>query len=162
MTKQSAGILVYRERAGELEFFLVHPGGPLWQNKDAGYWSIPKGEFVGAEEPLEAAKREFKEETGMTVEGEFVPLGSVKQRGGKIVHAWAVRGDFDAAKVRSNTFELEWPPRSGRFAAFPEVDRGEWFSRSAAQDKIKAAQVEFLDQVVGLVARGGNKKTRWR
>jgi predicted NUDIX family NTP pyrophosphohydrolase len=156
MPRQSAGLLVYRERAGELEFFLVHPGGPLWQNKDAGVWSIPKGEFVAGEEPLDVAKREFCEETGMTVEGEFVPLGSVRQRGGKIVYAWAVRGDFDAARLRSNTFDLEWPPRSGRFVAFPEVDRGEWCSMSVAKEKIKPAQVDFLDQVARLAGRGGN------
>jgi predicted NUDIX family NTP pyrophosphohydrolase len=157
MPKQSAGVLVYRQRAGKLEFFLVHPGGPLWQNKDAGVWSIPKGEFAAGEEPLDAAKREFGEETGMTVEGEFVPLGSLKQRGGKVVYAWAVRGDFDAAQVRSNTFDLEWPPRSGRFVAFPEVDRGEWFSMSEAREKIKPAQIEFLDQVARLVGQGGNQ-----
>ena len=156
MPRQSAGLLVYRERAGELQFFLVHPGGPLWQNKDAGIWSIPKGEFSADEEPLEAAKREFWEETGMTVEGEFLPLGSVKQRGGKIVHGWAVRGDFDAAQVRSNTFDLEWPPRSSRLVAFPEVDRGAWFSMSEAKEKIKEAQIAFLDEVARLVGRSGN------
>ena len=156
MPRQSAGLLVYRERAGELQFFLVHPGGPLWQNKDAGIWSIPKGEFSADEEPLEAAKREFWEETGMTVEGEFLSLGSVKQRGGKIVHGWAVRGDFDAAQVRSNTFDLEWPPRSGRLVAFPEVDRGAWFSMSEAKEKIKEAQIAFLDEVARLVGRSGN------
>jgi predicted NUDIX family NTP pyrophosphohydrolase len=156
MPRQSAGLLVYRERVGELQFFLVHPGGPLWQNKDAGFWSIPKGEFSADEEPLEAAKREFWEETGMTVEGEFLPLGSVKQRGGKIVHGWAVGGDFDAAQVRSNTFDLEWPPRSGRFIAFPEVDRGAWFSMNEAKEKIKEAQITFLDEVARLVGRSGN------
>ena len=157
MPRQSAGLLVYRERAGELEFFLVHPGGPLWQNKDAGVWSIPKGEFAADEEALDAARREFCEETGMAIEGEFVPLGSVKQRGGKIVYAWAVRGDFDATEIRSNTFELEWPPHSGRFVAFPEVDRGEWCSLSEAKEKIKPAQFDFVEQVARLVGRGSSQ-----
>ena len=156
MPKQSAGLLVYRETAGELEFFLVHPGGPLWHNKDAGFWSIPKGEFGPEEDSLAAAKREFGEETGISIDGEFVSLGSIKQRGGKVVRAWAVRGDFDAAQVRSNTFDLEWPPHSGRQVGFPEVDRGEWFSMCAAKEKIKAAQIDFLDQVARLVRQRGH------
>jgi predicted NUDIX family NTP pyrophosphohydrolase len=156
MAAQSAGLLVYRRREEEIEVFLVHPGGPFWKNKDAGAWSIPKGEFAERENRLAAAKREFREETGMTIEGEFVPLGSVKQRGGKIVYAWAVCGDFDAAQIKSNTFSLEWPPRSGRFVDFPEIDRGAWFSMSDAKEKIKAAQIDFLEQAAKLVGQRGH------
>lgn len=120
----SAGLLVYRKRAGRIEVFLVHPGGPFWARKDAGAWSIPKGEFdEKRESALDAARREFREETGFSIQGEFHPLEPVKQHGGKTVHAWAVAADFDASAARSNLFTLEWPPRSGRMREYPEVDR---------------------------------------
>jgi predicted NUDIX family NTP pyrophosphohydrolase len=149
MAKTSAGILLYRIRAGVREVFLVHPGGPYWQNKDAGAWSIPKGEVEEAADLLATAQREFREETGSLVSGEFVPLAPLKQSSGKVVHAWAVRGDIDAASIRSNTFSIEWPPRSGKMQEFPEVDRGEWFTIAAAQEKILTGQRGFLDQLQG-------------
>jgi predicted NUDIX family NTP pyrophosphohydrolase len=147
--KQSAGILLYRCRSGVLEVFLVHPGGPFWAKKDAGAWSIPKGEFEEGDDPLEAARREFLEETGLPVEGTFLALKPLKQRGGKLVHAWAVEGDIEASSVRSNTFSMEWPPRSGRQQEFPEVDRGEWFAIPAAREKLLAGQHRFLDELEG-------------
>jgi predicted NUDIX family NTP pyrophosphohydrolase len=144
MPKQSAGILLYRQRAGGLEVFLVHPGGPFWARKDAGAWSIPKGEYSPDEEPLPAARREFAEETGARPEGPFLRLQPVRQRGGKVIVAWAAEGDLDPARLRSNTFEMEWPPRSGRTAEFPEVDRGEWFSVPAALERVNPAQRNLL------------------
>ena len=143
----SAGILLYRIRAGTPEVFLVHPGGPYWQRKDAGAWSIPKGELEEGVDPLSAAQREFHEETGSRVSGEFVPLTPIRQRSGKLVHAWAVRGDIDASSIASNTFSIEWPPRSGQQREFPEVDRGDWFTIAAAREKISAGQCGFLDQL---------------
>ncbi|MGH7945284.1 MAG: NUDIX domain-containing protein, partial [Opitutaceae bacterium] len=128
MPKQSAGLLVYRLHEGALEVFLVHPGGPFWTKKDAGAWSIPKGEFASDENPLDAARREFTEETGVVVTGPFAPLGTIRQSGGKTVHAFVAEADFDAAKIVSNAFKMEWPPRTGRFAEFPEVDRAAWCS----------------------------------
>jgi predicted NUDIX family NTP pyrophosphohydrolase len=154
MPKQSAGLLVYRMRAGNIKVFLVHPGGPFWKNKDAGTWSIPKGEYVDSEDPLAAAIREFREETGIEIAGEFVPLAPVKQRGGKVVHAWAVRGDFDAAQVTSNTFSLEWPPRSGKMVEFPEIDRAEWFTLDAAFEKINIGQRPLIDEMQGMIRCG--------
>jgi predicted NUDIX family NTP pyrophosphohydrolase len=151
MPRTSAGLLVYRRRDGTLEVFLVHPGGPFWKNKDAGAWSIPKGEFPPAEPPLDAAKREFKEETGFTIEGPFRELQPVKQPGGKIVYAWAAEGNFDATQVRSNTFEMEWPRGSGKFSQFPEVDRANWFTLDEAQEKILAGQAPLLSQVENLI-----------
>jgi predicted NUDIX family NTP pyrophosphohydrolase len=147
--KHSAGLLVYRIRGGVLEVLLVHPGGPFWAKKDFGAWSIPKGEFdAGVEEDaLSVAKRELEEETGYTVSGEFVPLGEIRQPGGKVVHAWAVEGDFDASRIRSNTFSMEWPPRSGKFREFPEVDRAEWFPIAEATQRILRGQVGFLEQI---------------
>src|ERR1700744_1545961 len=136
MAKQSAGLLMFRRRDGEMEVLLVHPGGPFWARKDLGAWSIPKGEYAADEAPLAAAQREFTEETGAAPRGEFVPLGEVKQPGGKHVTAWAVEGDFDPAMLVSTTFEMEWPPRSGRKRAFPEIDRAEWFSPDEARRKI--------------------------
>jgi predicted NUDIX family NTP pyrophosphohydrolase len=147
MPKTSAGLLVYRTRDSPLEVFLVHPGGPLWKNKDAGAWTIPKGELAPGEEPLAAALREFREETSLTSSGPFVSLGLVRQAGGKIIHAFAAPADFDAAVIVSNTFSLEWPPRSGRIVEFPEVDRGEWFSLEAAAEKMNAGQVELLERL---------------
>jgi predicted NUDIX family NTP pyrophosphohydrolase len=150
MPKQSAGLLVYRKRGKRLEVFLVHPGGPFWQNKDAGAWSIPKGEFAGGEDSLEVAKREFQEETGMPIEGPFTALESIKQRSGKTVHAWLVEADIDVSQVKSNTFSLEWPPRSGKMQEFPEVDRGEWFEIDAAMEKVNGRQRALLEQLQSL------------
>jgi predicted NUDIX family NTP pyrophosphohydrolase len=147
MPKQSAGLLVYRRRNDALEVLLVHPGGPFWQHKDQGAWSIPKGEFTGDDDPLEAAKREFHEETGFTATGEFTPLKPLKQPSGKTVHAWLVEGEFDSALVRSNTFKLEWPRNSGKFIDVPEVDRAEWFSLEIASAKILSGQRALLDQL---------------
>src|SRR4051794_21057651 len=144
MPKQSAGLLIHRRRKDQLEVFLVHPGGPFWQNKDAGAWSIPKGEFEANEDPLSVAQRELAEETGLKVEGPFTPLTPVKQRGGKIVHAWAVAADFELDHLESNTFSIEWPPRSGKMREFPEVDRAEWFDFKTAEGKIIEAQRGLL------------------
>lgn len=145
--KQSAGILLYRTGRDGVEVLLVHPGGPFWARKEEGAWSIPKGEFGEGEAPLEAARREFEEETGVRPEGDALELRPIRQAGGKMVHAWAVRGDFDPATLRCNTFSLEWPPRSGRTAEFPEVDRAAWFSLDAARQKINPGQRAFLDQL---------------
>ena len=149
MPKQSAGLLLFRERSGHLEVFLVHPGGPFWKNKDDGAWSIPKGEFAADEDPLAAARREFEEETGSSAEGEAIALAPLKQAGGKVVHAWAVRGDLDADGIRSNTFHLEWPPKSGRRQEFPEVDRAGWFPLDQARQKMLKGQIDFLAQLAG-------------
>jgi predicted NUDIX family NTP pyrophosphohydrolase len=147
MPKQSAGLLIYRRRNGELELFLVHPGGPFWRHKDQGAWSIPKGEFAAGDDPLEAAKREFQEETGFTAEGPFQALQPLKQPSGKVVHAWLAEGNFDPRKVRSNTFNLEWPRNSGKFIEVPEVDRADWFSLEIAREKILPGQLPFLEQL---------------
>ena len=148
MVKHSAGILMYRFREDSPEVFLVHPGGPFWAKKDEGAWSIPKGEFnIDTEDPLDAAKREFKEETGFALEGDFLPLDTLKQSSMKIVHAWAVAGDCDAAKIKSNTFTMEWPPRSGKQQEFPEVDRAEWFDIETAKIKILKGQTAFIDRL---------------
>jgi predicted NUDIX family NTP pyrophosphohydrolase len=148
MKRSSAGILLYRQRAGAVEVLLVHPGGPFWAKKDAGAWSIPKGEYEEGGDPLEAARREFAEELGSDVTGPAIPLGDVKQKGGKVVAAWGVQGDLDAADVRSNTFEIEWPPRSGRRQSFPEIDRAEWFTPDEARAKLNPAQHAFLDRLL--------------
>jgi predicted NUDIX family NTP pyrophosphohydrolase len=140
MAKISAGILLFRRRPPDLEVMLVHPGGPFWAKKDLGAWSIPKGLADEGEDLLAAAKREFLEETGVTVEGEFLDLGAHKQPGGKIVVAWAHEGDFDPALLKSNTFAIEWPPRSGKTAEFPEVDRAAWYSIDEALEKINNGQ----------------------
>src|SRR5262249_21176888 len=146
--KRSAGVLAYRLRPDGPEFFLVHPGGPFWKNKDDGAWSIPKGEIDPDEEPLSAAQREFEEETGLKIEGTFVPLTPVKIASGKLIEAWAIEHDVDADAVKSNTFEIEWPPRSGRKAAFPEVDRAAWLSTSEALRKITKGQLPLLRQLI--------------
>ena len=149
--------MIYRHANDALQVLLVHPGGPFWAEKDLGAWSIPKGEFGPGEDPFEAAKREFHEETGFTIQGNFVPLTPLKQPGGKIVHAWAVEGDCDPARLRSNTFSIEWPPRSGRRREFPEVDRAAWFRIAEAGRKILLGQARFLDQLLALTGRrGGN------
>ncbi len=151
MSRTSAGLLLYRRRDGALEVFLVHPGGPFWARKDAGAWSIPKGEIDPMEEPLAAARREFTEETGLSAEGAFRPLAPITQAGGKIVQAWAVEGDVDPADLRSNTFAIEWPPRSGRQQTFPEVDRAAWFPIDVARRKINPAQAALLDELTASV-----------
>ncbi|QHS56739.1 NUDIX domain-containing protein [Mucilaginibacter sp. 14171R-50] len=151
MPKQSAGILLYRRANGLLQVFLVHPGGPFFRNKDNGSWSVPKGEYVDGEEPLTAAKREFEEETGQTLTGNFIKLKPVKQKSGKTVHAWAVEGDIDHEKIISNVFEIEWPPRSGKKATFPEVDRAGWFTIDEARLKIIPAQVGLIEELEGIV-----------
>ena len=150
MPKRSAGLLIYRRKT-ELEVFLVHPGGPFWTKKDLGAWSIPKGEYEADEEPLAAARREFEEETGFPAIGNFVELGELKQPGGKIVSAWAFEGDCDANDLRSNTFEMEWPPRSGRKMEFPEVDRGSWYSMEEAKQRLLPGQCEFLSRLLDKV-----------
>jgi predicted NUDIX family NTP pyrophosphohydrolase len=152
MPKQSAGLLAYRRQGDRLEFFLVHPGGPFWQNKDLGAWSIPKGEFVEGEDPLEAARREFQEETGVVAPGPFKSLTPIKQRSGKTVYAWLTPADFDATRITSNTFTMEWPPRSGKLGEFPEVDRAEWLEVEAACEKILEAQRPLLIEAAGNLA----------
>ncbi len=147
MAKRSAGILIYRGERASLEVLLVHPGGPFFKNKDDGAWSIPKGEIEAGEEPLAAARREMAEETGIAVEGPFLDLGLVTQRGGKVVLAFACAGDFDSAAIRSNDFEIEWPPRSGRRARFPEIDQARYFDLEQAKLKINPAQAAFLDRL---------------
>jgi predicted NUDIX family NTP pyrophosphohydrolase len=149
LMKQSAGLLLYRIREGSVEVFLVHPGGPYWTKKDSAGWSIPKGEFEEDEDPLQAALREFTEETGLDIpQGEPLPLKPVKQSGYKQVHAWYLRGDLDAAAINSNTFELEWPPKSGRKKIFPEVDKAGWFGLDEAKEKLHKGQVPIIDQLV--------------
>src|SRR5436305_1032193 len=145
MAKRSAGLLMFRRVSDELEVFLVHPGGPLWAKKDKGAWTIPKGEYDEDENPLDAARREFEEETGFPATGEFIALGSIKQKSGKIVTAWAFHGDCDPDKLTSNTCEIEWPPRSGRRLEIPEVDRGHWFNLDTARQYIRAEQEKLLD-----------------
>jgi predicted NUDIX family NTP pyrophosphohydrolase len=149
MPKRSAGILLYRRTAAGFEVLLVHPGGPFWAKKDAGAWSIPKGEYSADEDALAAAKREFAEETGLRLEGEFLALGSFRQSSAKTVEVWAVEGDADPAGIASNTFAMEWPPRSGRMQDFPEVDRAAWFAPPEAARKIHKGQVPILDALYG-------------
>ena len=151
MPKQSAGILMYRRDPGGWSVLLVHPGGPFWAKQDLGAWSIPKGEYAAGEDPLAVAVREFEEETGARLKGEFRPLGEVRQAGGKRVLAWAVEGDLDPAGLTSNSFELEWPPKSGRKRIFPEIDRAEWFSPEAARAKILPSQREFIDRLARML-----------
>jgi predicted NUDIX family NTP pyrophosphohydrolase len=149
VARRSAGILLYRVAGGEPEVLLVHPGGPFWARRDAGAWSIPKGEYGDAEEPRACALREFEEETGTALPpAELIELGEVKQKGGKLVTAWAAEGDLDADAVSSNTFTMEWPPRSGRTAEFPEIDRAGWFAIEEAREKLLPAQTEFLDRLL--------------
>jgi predicted NUDIX family NTP pyrophosphohydrolase len=154
MPKQSAGLLMYRRRAGGLEVFLVHPGGPFWARKDQGAWSIPKGEHPPDEDPLVAARREFAEETGLALAGEAVALQPVRQAGGKVVHTFALEGDADPGAIASNRFVIEWPPRSGRTQEFPEVDRAGWFGLAEARRKLLASQLGLLDQLLALIGPG--------
>lgn len=148
MKKRSAGILAWRRRAAGPEFFLVHPGGPFWKNKDDGAWSIPKGEIDPDEDSLKAAQREFREETGLALDGIFAPLAPVKIASGKIVEAWAIEHDLDASSIVSNTFEIEWPPRSGKRQAFPEVDRAAWFAGPIALQKVNKGQVPLIAELI--------------
>jgi predicted NUDIX family NTP pyrophosphohydrolase len=148
MLKQSVGLLLYRKQKGQIEVFLVHPGGPLWMKKDLGAWSIPKGEF-DEEEPLMAAKREFQEETGFDApQGEYIPLKQVTQKSGKNVRAWAVEGEVDAEHIHSNDFEMQWPPRFGRVQSFPEIDRAAWFSVDEALQKVNPAQAGLIQELL--------------
>ena len=148
MPKQAAGIIVYRVRNKKPEIFLCHPGGPFYKNKDLGVWQFPKGEFENDEPPLTAAKREFKEETGQKISGEFIPLAPIKYKNGKIIYAWGVKGDVDAGSITSNTFSLEWPPKSGKYIDVPEMDRAGWFAMEEAQKKILPALVPFLEELL--------------
>ena len=147
MTKKSAGILLYRFQQKKLQVMLVHPGGPFWKNKDAGAWSIPKGEFTD-EEPLNAARREFREETGIEISGNFLELPVVKQKSGKLIFAFALEQDIDISIIKSNTFEIEWPPKSGKKTAFPEIDRAAWFSPGEAKEKINPGQAALVDELI--------------
>jgi len=149
--KKSAGILLYRKHQGQMQFLLVHPGGPFWKNKDIGAWSIPKGEYNDDENPLDAAIREFQEETGTLVKGEFTELTPVTLKSGKKILAWALEGDMDVTRLTSNTFEIEWPPRSGKFQSIPEVDRAEWFPLESALEKINPAQGDLILQVLAIL-----------
>lgn len=150
MPRKSAGLLLYRDSGSGIEVLLAHPGGPFWRNKDEGAWTIPKGEFE-SENPLEAAQREFREELGAPPpDGDYLELKPIKQKNAKTVYAWAVKGDFDPATVKSNTFSCEWPPRSRRMQEFPEVDRAEWFTPDVAKKKIVAAQAPLIDQLMEL------------
>jgi predicted NUDIX family NTP pyrophosphohydrolase len=152
--RRSAGLVLYRGTGADLEVLLVHPGGPAWARRDLGAWSIPKGEYEPGEDPLAAAQREFAEELGIRPpDGLVVDLGEVTQKSGKIVHAWALEGDLDADTIESNTFELEWPPRSGRIQRFPEVDRAQWFGLDEAREKLTSAQAALLDRLAELAQR---------
>lgn len=154
MPRSSAGILLFQQSDDGLVVLLAHPGGPFWRNRDDGAWSIPKGELAPGESAEAAARREFAEETGMTPEGNLLPLGAIRQRGGKQVEAFALEGDFDVEALRCNHFEMEWPPRSGTLASFPEIDRMAWFSMPEARRRILSGQVELLDR---LEAARGNQ-----
>jgi predicted NUDIX family NTP pyrophosphohydrolase len=155
MPRRSAGILLHRRRDGALEVLLVHPGGPLWARRDDGAWSIPKGEYGDGEDPVAVALRELEEETGHRLDPDgLVALGEVRQRGGKVVTAWAAPGDLDAAAITSNTFTLEWPPRSGAVQEFPEVDRAGWFDPATAREKLLAAQAPLVDRLLAALGEG--------
>lgn len=158
MPKRSAGILMYRRKDQAIEVFLVHPGGPFWAKKDLGAWSIPKGEYEAEENPLAAARREFEEETGLSLQGKFLPLGETKQAGGKIVMVWAVEGDCDPTVLKSNTFQMEWPPKSKRMAEFPEVDRWAWFSPREAEERILKGQQIFLERLYAKIVDENESK----
>ena len=152
MSVRSAGILMYRRSRGELQVLLAHPGGPFWQRRDVGAWTIPKGEIAPGENPETAAQREFREELGVQIAQPLQPLGDIVQKAGKRVIAFALEGEFDPAQLRSNTFELEWPPRSGRRQTFPEVDRVAWMDMNRAREKILTAQIPLLDLLQAMVA----------
>lgn len=160
MSQHSAGILLYRHRRGAIEVLLVHPGGPFWSSKDDGAWSIPKGVYEPGEDSLAAAKREFAEETGAHVQGEAVALGAFRQSSAKIVDVWAVEGAFDPASLKSNTFSMEWPPRSGRKREVPEVDRAAWFTPEEAARKILKGQRQVLEALLQHLGQGGGPAGR--
>jgi predicted NUDIX family NTP pyrophosphohydrolase len=151
MPKLSAGLIMYRRQGADLQVFLIHPGGPFWANRDTGVWSIPKGEHNGSEAPLDAARREFHEETGFSAHGPFVELGSIRQASGKVVTAWGFEGDCNPADLSSNLCTVEWPPRSGRMLEIPEVDRGGWFSIAQAEERIMPAQKPFLARLLASI-----------
>jgi len=156
MAKKSAGLLLFRHRGTDVEVLLVHPGGPFWAKKDDGAWSIPKGELDDDEEPLAGAVRECQEELGVMVTGDFLPLAPLRQPGGKVVLAWAVGADFDPQTLNSNTFQMEWPPHSGKRQAFPEIDRAAWFSPDVARRKILKGQAPFIDELLTLLRTDGD------
>lgn len=149
--KKSAGILLFKKEKDSLYYFLVHPGGPFWRNKDLGAWSIPKGEILPDEDPLERALMEFKEETGKTTAGQFIELSPIRQKGGKTVYAWALEGNIDTSDLYSNSFPLEWPPKSGKIIEIPEVDQWEWFASEEAQKRINPAQKDFITELESIV-----------
>jgi len=153
MPKTSAGILMFRRQKDQLQVLLVHPGGPFWKNKDAGAWTIPKGEVEGDEEPIETARREFEQETGVKPTGELIQLQPITQRGGKVVHAWAVQGDLDITAIKSNTFKMEWPPKSRKEVEFPEIDRAEFFDVATAVVKVNPAQTQLIHELCELFAK---------
>jgi len=154
MEKRSAGLVMYRLRSDALEVLLVHPGGPFWARKDEGAWSIPKGKVEDGEDALDAARREFEEETGQRAEGTFVPLQTVTQRSGKRIAAWAFEGEFDPSQLRSDTFMMEWPPRSGEQREFPEVDRAAWFPAAEAKRRLNPGQAPLVDELSTLLGLG--------
>lgn len=153
-SKVSAGLLLFRRRNGGVEVFLAHPGGPFWRQRDRGSWTIPKGVIEAGEDPLDAARREFEEETGICPTGPFLPLGSVRQKAGKTVHAWAWEGDADPATIRSNEMEVEWPRGSGRWRRYPEVDRCAWYDPTTARSRINSAQAELIDRLIATLEEG--------
>jgi predicted NUDIX family NTP pyrophosphohydrolase len=157
MPAKSAGIIAFRRKRGNIEVLLVHPGGPFWRNKDLGAWSIPKGEYDPGDDPEDAARREFREELGIEMTEDLVPLGEIRQRGGKTVKAFAVETNVDVENIHSNTFEMEWPPRSGRRQAFPEIDRAEWFDLATARTKINEAQRTLLERLETITADGAKR-----
>ena len=148
MSKKSAGILLYRTKNKILEVLLVHPGGPFWLKKDEGAWTIPKGELSGDEEPFDAAIREMREETGIILKGNFIELTPVTQKGGKLVYAWANEHDVDPSEIKSNEFEIEWPPKSGKKRSFPEIDKADWFNIKTAKEKINSGQVPLIEELI--------------
>lgn len=153
MAKQSAGLMMYRQGGGEVEVFLVHPGGPFWRNKDKGAWGLPKGECLAGEDPLAAAKREFNEETGFVAQGPFHGMGTIRQSGGKMVSAWAFEGDCDPQSLTSNLCRIEWPPRSKRWIDVPEIDRGSWFTLPQAEEHMLQSQLPLLDTLKSLLVK---------
>jgi len=155
MPRTSAGLLMFRHRNGVVQVLLAHPGGPYFQNKDDGAWTIPKGEPNGEEDLFLTAQREFEEETGIKPAGRFIPLRPITQKGGKIVHAWAIEQDCDPAGIQSNNFTMEWPPHSGRRADFPEIDRAEFFDLKTAKRKIRAGQEQLIDELAAILGKGG-------
>src|SRR5688500_10739527 len=160
MARKSAGILLWKREQHSMLVLLAHPGGPFWKNKDAGAWSIPKGEYDDAEEPLAAAKREFAEELGALPAGEATPLGEIRQKAGKVVTAFALEGEFDCATFQCNSFEIEWPPNSGKRASFPEIDQAQWFSLDEARRRINPAQAELIDRLETALAASSPGKFR--